>query len=94
MTVLLRLFCLVDGEPTSNAFPLSISSTDDVGTLKKLIKAEKTPKFDDIAADELTTWRVSIPVTEDDEDVPVLLEPLIDKKKLLPTKRLSIFFPE
>ncbi|KAF9344422.1 hypothetical protein BGX26_004390, partial [Mortierella sp. AD094] len=68
--------------------------TCSVSALKKLIKAEKTPKFDDIAADELTLWRVSIPVTEDDEDVPVLLEPLIDKKKLLPTKRLSIFFPE
>ncbi|KAG0219965.1 hypothetical protein BGX31_011119 [Mortierella sp. GBA43] len=32
-----------------------------VGTLKKSIKLEKTPEFDDIAADRLVLWRVSTP---------------------------------
>ncbi|KAI8605438.1 hypothetical protein EDD21DRAFT_363568 [Dissophora ornata] len=47
-------FCLVDGEATSNAFPVLTSTAATVGELKKVIKAEKTPRFDDVAADELT----------------------------------------
>ncbi|KAG0369687.1 hypothetical protein BGZ54_009177, partial [Gamsiella multidivaricata] len=59
----LNLFCLVDGESTSRAFPLSVPSTQTVGGLKKLIKTEKTIAFSDIDADEITLWRVSIPLT-------------------------------
>ncbi|KAF9342828.1 hypothetical protein BGX26_006780, partial [Mortierella sp. AD094] len=62
MTVLLKLFCLVDGESPSNAFPLSISSTDDVGILKELIKSKKTVDFADIDADKLTLWHVAVPL--------------------------------
>ncbi|KAF9393299.1 hypothetical protein BGX21_010806 [Mortierella sp. AD011] len=51
----LTLFCLVDGESTFNAFPVEIESTKTIGDLKKLdlkklIKTEKTPRFDDVAA--------------------------------------------
>ncbi|KAF8924384.1 hypothetical protein BGZ58_001838, partial [Dissophora ornata] len=90
----LCLFCLVDGESTSRAFPATIQSVEIIGSLKKLIKAEKTPRFDDIAADELTLWRVSIPITDDDEEVPIMLETLDEKKKLGPATRLSKVFSE
>jgi hypothetical protein len=43
---LLTLFCLVDGEPTP--FPVKIESTETIGGLKKAIKDEKTPRFDDV----------------------------------------------
>ncbi|KAI9241257.1 MAG: hypothetical protein BYD32DRAFT_458061 [Podila humilis] len=56
----LTLLCLVDGEATSRAFSVDIDRTKSVDHLKKLIKLEKTPRFDDVAADELTLWRVSI----------------------------------
>ncbi|KAF9584675.1 hypothetical protein BGW38_005615 [Lunasporangiospora selenospora] len=59
----LTLLCLVDGEATSNAFPVEIKSTKTTEDLKELIKAEKTPVFDNIAADKLPLWHVSIPAS-------------------------------
>ncbi|KAF9118081.1 hypothetical protein BGW39_001492 [Mortierella sp. 14UC] len=41
----LNLFCLVDGEATSNAFSVEIDPTKTVYHLKNLIKAKKTPRF-------------------------------------------------
>ncbi|KAG0345653.1 hypothetical protein BGZ54_005466, partial [Gamsiella multidivaricata] len=65
------------------------------GELKDLIKTKKSPRFNDVASDELTLWRVSIPVADDnnddndddnddDDDLPILLTdiPKNDKKKL------------
>ncbi|KAK3817571.1 MAG: hypothetical protein J3Q66DRAFT_186824 [Benniella sp.] len=57
----LTLFCLIDGADTS--FPVDIESTKTVDRLKKLIKSE-IPKFDQIAAHDLTLWRVEIPDEE------------------------------
>ncbi|KAF9079299.1 hypothetical protein BGX23_004440, partial [Mortierella sp. AD031] len=90
----LTLFCLVDGEATSNAFPVSSSTTTTVGELKDLIKAKKSPEFDDIAADKLALWRVLIPITDDDDEVPIALSSFDEKKKLGPATRLSKVFPE
>ncbi|KAH7055029.1 hypothetical protein BKA57DRAFT_452799, partial [Linnemannia elongata] len=87
----ISLFCLVDGEATSNAFPAEIESTKTIGDLKKLIKTEKAPRFDDVAADELTLWRVSIS-DDDDNDLPVLLDSVPEKKKLKATTRLLKVF--
>ncbi|KAF9968233.1 hypothetical protein BGZ73_000206, partial [Actinomortierella ambigua] len=93
-TTTLTLFCLVDGEATSNAFPVKVASDDSIGNLKDAIKAKKTPRFDDIAADELTLWCISIPV--EDEKIPILLDNILnDKKKLSsPRMRVSTLFPE
>ncbi|KAK5796968.1 hypothetical protein F5H01DRAFT_418781 [Linnemannia elongata] len=86
----LTLFCLVDGEATSNAFPVEIESTKTIGDLKKLIKAEKAPRFDDVAADELTLARLHH--DDDDNDLPVLLDSVPVKKKLRATNKLSMVF--
>ncbi|KAG0036954.1 hypothetical protein BGZ82_003403 [Podila clonocystis] len=88
----LTLFRLTDGDPTSIAFPVSIPSTDTVGTLKKLFKTEKSPEFDDVAADKLTLWRISIPIIDNNES-PILLDILTDKKKLLPRTYISACLP-
>ncbi|KAI1312990.1 hypothetical protein EDD11_002811 [Mortierella claussenii] len=61
MTILKKLFCLVDGEIASHAFSIEVSHDDTVGDLKEIIKAEKTPESDDIDAVRLALWRVSIP---------------------------------
>ncbi|KAK5796982.1 hypothetical protein F5H01DRAFT_401214 [Linnemannia elongata] len=45
----LTLFCLVDGEATSNAFPVEIESTKTIGDLKGLIKTKKTNDFQDLS---------------------------------------------
>ncbi|KAF9180591.1 hypothetical protein BGZ51_006095 [Haplosporangium sp. Z 767] len=89
----LKLLCLVDREPTSRVFSVKIASDDTVCNLRKLIKTEKTPEFDDIAANNLTLWQVFIPVPEDDE-LPIVLDALHEKKKLKPTDDLSDVFVE
>ncbi|KAG9071583.1 hypothetical protein KI688_005796 [Linnemannia hyalina] len=88
------LFCLVEGEATSNAFPVEIGSTKTIGDLKELIKTEKTNVFSDVDADQLTLWRVSIPITDEDDEVLIVLNSFDEKKKLGPANRLSKVFPE
>ncbi|KAF8941474.1 hypothetical protein BGZ58_008749, partial [Dissophora ornata] len=88
----LNLFCLVNGDLISRAFPLTILSTNSAGHLRDLIKA-KRPNVD---ADELTLWRVSILISNQNEEIPILLDSLkeTEKKKLGPATRLSKVFPE
>ncbi|KAG0195610.1 hypothetical protein BGX28_001002 [Mortierella sp. GBA30] len=91
MTDALLLNCLADGEKTT--FPVEIESTKTIGQLKKKIKEEKTPEFDDIAADRLTLWRVSIPIINGDKS-SILLRNIVvdDKEELGPATRLSKVF--
>ncbi|KAG0250392.1 hypothetical protein DFQ27_009421 [Actinomortierella ambigua] len=91
----ITLFCLVDGEDTSNAFPVDIEATKTIGHLKELIKVKKAIAFSDIAADRLILSRVSIPIIDDDEN-SILLDHINqdEKKKLGPATRLSRVFPE
>ncbi|KAF9922893.1 hypothetical protein BGZ67_010221, partial [Mortierella alpina] len=93
---LLTLFCLVDGEATSNAFSVKVSSSDTVDDLKELIKNKKAPEFDDIAVDRLTLWRVSIPMTRDNDELPILFNNISkeEKEKLHPADDLSDIFDE
>ncbi|KAG0315529.1 hypothetical protein BG000_005151, partial [Podila horticola] len=91
----MSLFCLVDGEATSNAFYVKTPSNDTVDDLVDLITTEKSPEFDDIASYKLTLWCVSIPITDDDGEIPILLNNVAsDKNKLLWKMRLFEVFPE
>lgn len=56
------LSCLVEGEATSNTFPVSTTNTATIGELKDLIKAKNTNNFQDVDANKLTLWRVSNPI--------------------------------
>ncbi|KAG0255212.1 hypothetical protein BG011_005276 [Mortierella polycephala] len=78
----LTLLCLVDGLLSSRAFKIESLRHD-------LIKAKQTPAFDDITVDQLILWRVSVPPPEDDEELPILLNVLDEKKKLGLGTRLS-----
>ncbi|KAK3823809.1 MAG: hypothetical protein J3R72DRAFT_528890 [Linnemannia gamsii] len=95
---LVNLFCLVDGETLSNAFPVEIESSKTIGTLKDLIKAKNPDTFNGVDAKDLTLWRVSIPVSdEDNNDLPILLNNVANKDKTElnnPRTRLSKLFPE
>ncbi|KAG0195806.1 hypothetical protein BGX28_000580 [Mortierella sp. GBA30] len=92
----LNVFCLVDGEPKSNAFSVKIDPTETVDSLKNYIKAKKTPEYDDIAADKLTLWRVSVPDDDDNDndERPILVDKVPEKKKLKATHELSAVFEE
>ena len=64
MSDTITLFCLVHGEPASNAFPVKIPQTDTVSELKNLIKMEKVPEFNHVAANKLVLWKVNIPTSD------------------------------
>ncbi|KAF9119142.1 hypothetical protein BGX30_004059 [Mortierella sp. GBA39] len=92
----MKAICLVDGETTWNTFSVMVSSEDTVGGLKILIKTEKTNDFRNLDADKLTLWRVSIPIIDGNEEIPIRFDDVADKdkKKLRPVTRLSKVFPD
>jgi hypothetical protein len=88
----LTLFCLVDGETTS--FPVEIESTKTVGDLKKLIKTEKAKAFEDVDADQLTLWHVSLPVVPKKDRKAISLADVLSKEELDETDDISDVFEE
>lgn len=89
---LLTLFCLVDGESTP--FPVKIEFTETIGDLKKAIKDEQTPDFDDITAKALSLWKVSIPVVPKKERKEISLADVLSKEELDETDDVSDIFDE
>ncbi|KAF9319579.1 hypothetical protein BG006_002966, partial [Podila minutissima] len=88
------LFCLVDGETPSSAFPVEIELTKTIGDLKKLIKTEKTNSFHDVDANELTLWRVSVPIVAANKHKPFILTEIDSATELDPTDDISDIFEE
>ena len=62
---LLSLNCWVIGDDSAGIFPVEIDRNKNVGCLKEAIKEKMKPAFDDITANSLQVWKVSIPVDED-----------------------------
>ncbi|KAF8924178.1 hypothetical protein BGZ47_004168, partial [Haplosporangium gracile] len=78
---------------TASAFSIDIDQTKTVDHLKDHIKAKKTNDFQDVDADKLTLWRVTIP--DDNLDSVITLNALGDTTQLInPRTRLSKLFPE
>ncbi|KAF9542492.1 hypothetical protein EC957_001934 [Mortierella hygrophila] len=69
----LTLFCLVDKNATSNLFSVEIDLTEIEDGLKKIIKTEKTPRLDDIAAAELFLRCILFPIISANKHQSVLL---------------------
>ncbi|KAG1887281.1 hypothetical protein F4604DRAFT_1721175 [Suillus subluteus] len=63
----IRLNCLVLGDdPWIHIFSIKIARTESVGDLKKLIKEEKRPEIDAVAADRLKLWNASNLMSQSD----------------------------
>ncbi|RUS23554.1 hypothetical protein BC938DRAFT_474961, partial [Jimgerdemannia flammicorona] len=60
----INLNCLTFGDPVDRIFPVKVARTETVGELRKLIKKEKDPLFNNIPADELLLWLVSLPAND------------------------------
>ncbi|KXS18953.1 hypothetical protein M427DRAFT_180240 [Gonapodya prolifera JEL478] len=58
--ITLGCFLFGDKEP----FMVSVKLSEPVDRLKDVIKAKLTPKLDDVAANDLTLWNVSIPYSD------------------------------
>ncbi|KAI8344986.1 hypothetical protein B0O80DRAFT_492022 [Mortierella sp. GBAus27b] len=90
----LTIWCLVNGTSSSeNAFSVNVPSSGTVYDLKRAIKDQNTETFKAIDAKDLTLWRVCVANTDDDE-LPILLDSLDEKKKLRPATRISKVFTE
>jgi hypothetical protein len=87
----LTVFCLVEGESTSNAFSIEIDSTKTVDGLKDLIKAKQSPDFDAIVANKIKLWKVSIP---DDGNVIILRDNQTVENQLRATSKLFTVFKD
>ena len=87
----ITLLCLVKGNTLANAFPVDIEKDQLVGHLKKAIKAEKSPVFDNFPADELKLWKV--PISDDHVD-PLNNLSLEDSDELLAIRKISKYFPD
>jgi len=60
----LSLNCFVLDDDQEKMFTVKVLKTDNVSILKKLIKEEKAPHLDYLAASDLRLWKVSIPVDD------------------------------
>ena len=89
---LLTLFCLVDGDKTS--FEIDIDPTKTVARLKDLIKEKKSNDLSDVDADQLTLWKVSIPVAPKSERKKISLADVPSKEELDETDDISDVFKE
>ncbi|KAF9326446.1 hypothetical protein BG006_010136, partial [Podila minutissima] len=69
------------------AFSIKIPSNDTVAEFKNLIKTEKSPEFDDVAADKLTLWDVSFLEC-------IILKDLPAARKLHPMEKISDVFKD
>ncbi|KAF9898821.1 hypothetical protein EC991_010310 [Linnemannia zychae] len=90
----LTLFCLVDGEATTKAFPVEIAPAKTIGDLKKLIKDAKPNAFEHIDANDLVLWRIDHPVIAASKHNPILLSAINSPTELDPTDDISDVFPE
>ncbi|KAG0045713.1 hypothetical protein BGZ83_009041 [Gryganskiella cystojenkinii] len=70
------LRCLVNGHTISKSFRLTLSKVvkpETVEELRTIIHSEKPVWFKDLEAEDLTLWRVSIPFTDDDDQIRIKL---------------------
>jgi hypothetical protein len=89
-TQLLSLNCFVLGDDLKKVFTVKIEKTENVSILKKLIKEEKAPHLDHVAASDLQLWNVSIPVNGDADE---RLKSINNLEPLGALLRLSDVFP-
>ncbi|KAG0016845.1 hypothetical protein BGZ81_011021 [Podila clonocystis] len=89
------LFGIMDGQCRANAFSVKINFADNnVDDLKKLIKVAKSPLWDDLAADELTISRVSIPDDVNKQWEVISLRDVIFQRELRATESMTKAFGE
>ncbi|KAF9335804.1 hypothetical protein BG006_010608 [Podila minutissima] len=89
---LFSIFVIQDGHSTSQAFSVKARATDTVDDLKKLIRTAKSPRFDNISADELKLASVCIPDDVHTEHKPRQLRDITLTRALRATEVLEDLF--
>src|SRR6266702_179887 len=88
---LLELNCLIISDDPSRIFAVKIEETKSVGYLKEAIKSKKKPAFNNVDANTLDLWSVSIDVNDHLEEKINDLN-LKSMNPLSPVKKLSGVF--
>jgi hypothetical protein len=89
----LKLLNTITGNCLTFFYPVAGEATSQVDGLKKVFKTEKAPRFDDVAANELILWRVSILVVPANKHKPIVLNEVESPTELDPTDDVSDVFP-
>jgi hypothetical protein len=90
--LVLELNCWVKGDELGHVFPVKIARIESVGELRNKIKEEKRPQFDDIPADHLVLYTVSVCLNDLATQSP---EPdLTAMTRLSQSDKLTKVFPE
>ena len=95
MSGIIRLSCLVFGDPIENAFTVKVDKDETISELKEIIKTKKQNTFTDIDANELSLWKIDASLGElnqfigkNDSDIKTIGE------QLLPLNKVGQEFPE
>src|ERR1043165_9974813 len=95
MSGIIRLSCLVFGEPIENAFTVKVDKDETISELKEIIKTKKQNTFNYIDANELSLWKINASLGElnqfirkNDSDIKIIGE------QLFPLNKVGEEFPE
>ncbi|CAB4422238.1 unnamed protein product [Rhizophagus irregularis] len=86
------LWCLVDGDTLSSAFPVDIEPNKIIGHLKDSVR-RKIGAPDNVKVKDIELWRVNVPFEEFKEN-SILLNNIEVKEKLFPTVKISSVFDD
>jgi hypothetical protein len=81
------------GHDASRIFPIEIAERKTVGALRKAIKDEKDHAFQQVDADNLILWQVSIPVNQNLTENLSKLD-FVNEGSLLLVEELSVVFSD
>lgn len=70
---------------------MKINKNESIDQLKEIIKARKAPEFNFITTDRIWLWKVQIRGDSDKELTKLMLR---KEDQLLPTRKISSYFPE
>ena len=93
VTMSLSLNCFVVGDDPDRIFTVQVPKTDNVSILKDLIKEEKAPHLNHVAASDLDLWKVDVPIDDlatELGNINLALYPKLSP----PSKKLTIFFTD
>ncbi|CAG8537671.1 6216_t:CDS:2 [Dentiscutata erythropus] len=87
----IKLNCLVEGDdPYDDCFEVKINKKETVSALKKVIKDDKKPDFDNLSAGKLKLWKVDVSLLGSEKlDILVNKEYAVIEQKLEGTKLLA-----
>jgi hypothetical protein len=88
----LEVWCLVNGQSSSEAFSVDADASTSIGRLKELIKSENPEAFENVDADELKLWCAYI--SWDPPNTIKLDEPPVEDTLSNPRTKLESVYPQ